>query len=91
MACDLRFPFKAGLLIQVKRTKKDKHGTAKGWPRPLKRGGHSLQVTITVFVSAKIRDFENWMLNTGPLYTGSTVLSYAFIDKFVLCPLRHVN
>ena len=37
MACDLRFPFKVGLLIQVKRTKKDKHGTAKVLPRPLKR------------------------------------------------------
>ena len=39
-----------------------------------------MQVTNTVCVWAKNRDFENWPLNrgwplnTGPLYTGSTVL-----------------
>ena len=43
---------------------------AQGWPRPLNRGGRLIQVTNT----AKNRDFENWPLNTGPLYTGSTVV-----------------
>ena len=71
--------FKGGRLIQVKITKKDKHGTASGWPRPLNRGGRLIQVTNTAFVCAKNRDFKNWPLNrgwplnTGPLYTGSTV------------------
>ena len=32
MTCDFRFPFNGGHLKQVRRTKKDKHGTAKGWP-----------------------------------------------------------
>ena len=32
-----------------------------------------MQLTNTAFVWAKNRDFENWPLNTGPLYTGSTV------------------
>ena len=47
-----------------------------GWPRPLNRGGRLIQVTNT----AKNRDFKNWPLNrgwplnTGPLYTGSTVV-----------------
>ena len=73
------FPFKGGRLIQVKITKKDKQRTAIGWPRPLNRGGRLIQVTNTAFVRAKNRDFENWplnrgwSLNTGPLYTGSTV------------------
>ena len=81
MTCDVRFLFKDGHLIQVKRTKKDKHGTAKGWPWLLKRGDHLIQVTITAFVLVKIWEFENWLLtsgwplNTGPLYTGSTVLT----------------
>ena len=71
--------FKGGRLIQVKITKKDKHRTATGWLRPLNRGGRLIQVTNTAFVRAKNRDFENWPLNrgwplnTGPLYTGSTI------------------
>ena len=42
--------------------------------------GRLIEVTITACVWAKIRDFKNWPLNrgwplnTGPLYTGSTVL-----------------
>ena len=43
MTCGFRFPFNGGRLTQVKRTKKDKHGTAKGWPRPLNRGSHLIQ------------------------------------------------
>ena len=70
----MAFPFKGGRLIQVKITKKDKHGTATGWPWPLNRGGRLIQVTNTAFVGANNRDFENWPLNTGPLYAGSTVL-----------------
>ena len=46
----VQFPFKGGRLIQVKITKKDKHGTATGWPRPLNRGGRLTQVTNTEFV-----------------------------------------
>ena len=71
-----QFPSKGGRLIQVKITKKDKHGTSTGWPRPC---GRLIQVTNTAFVWAKNRDFENcplnrvWSLNTGPLYTGSNV------------------
>ena len=75
----MAFLFKGGRLIQVKITKKDKHGTATGWPRPLNRGGRLIQVPNTAFVCANNRDFKNWPLNrgwplnTGPLYTGSTV------------------
>ena len=75
----IAFPFKGGRLIQVKITKKDKHGTATGWPRPFNRGGRLIQVTNTAFVCAKNRDFKKWPLNrgwplnTGPLYTGLTV------------------
>ena len=78
----MAFLFKGGSLIQVKITKKDKHGTATGWPRPLNRGGCLIQVPNTAFVSAKNRDFKNWPLNrgwplnTGPLYTGSTVFPF---------------
>ena len=81
MTCGFMFPFQGGRLIQVKRTKKDQHGTAaKGWPRPLNRGGRLIQVTIPASVWAKIRDFENWPLNRGwplntwPLYTRPTVI-----------------
>ena len=41
--------------------------------------GHLIQVKITAFVWTKVQDFENWLLNrewllnTGSLYTGSTV------------------
>ena len=41
--------------------------------------GHLIEVKITASVWAKIRYFENWplnrgwLLNAGPLYTGSTV------------------
>ena len=68
MTCDFRFPFKGGHLVQVKRTKKGKK-------MGLLKSGHGrlIQVTITVFLWAKIRNFENWPLNTGPLYKGSTV------------------
>ena len=60
------FPFEGGRLIQVKITKKDKHGTAIGWPRPRNRGGRLTQVTNTAFVWKKNRDFENWPLDRGP-------------------------
>ena len=75
----MAFPFKGARFIQVKITKKDKHGTATGWPRPLNRGGRLMQVPNTAFVCAKNRDFKKWPLNrgwplnTGPLYTGSIV------------------
>ena len=45
----------------------------------LLQGGRLIQVPNTAFVCAKNRDFKNWSLNrgwplnTGPLYTGSTV------------------
>ena len=80
MTCGFKFPVKGDRLIQVKTTKKNQHGTAKGWPQPLNRGGRLIQGVINAFVWAKIRGFENcplnrgWPLNTGPLYTGSTVL-----------------
>ena len=51
----------------MNKTKKDKYRTA-----------ILIQVTNTSFVRAKIRDFANWslngewLLNTGPLHTGST-------------------
>ena len=35
-----------------------------------------MQVTNTAFVLANNRDFENWPLNTEPLYTGSTVVIF---------------
>ena len=38
------------------------------------RGSRLIQVTNTAFVWAKNGDFVNWPLNTGPLYTGSTVV-----------------
>ena len=79
----MSFPFKGGRLIQIKITKKDKHGTATGWPRPLNRGGRLIQVPNTAFVGGKNRDFKKWPLNrgwplnTGPLYTGSTVTHFS--------------
>ena len=76
MARSFRFPIKDGRLIQVKETKKDKHGVAKGWSRPLNRGSRFIQLSIAMFVWAKIRDFKNWPLNRGPLYTGSTVSGF---------------
>ena len=82
-----KFPFKGGRLIQVKITKKDKHRTATGWPQPLNRGGRLIQVTNTAFVWANNRDFENWPLNrgwplnTGLLYTGSTVFLMVMQEK----------
>ena len=88
----MAFLFKGGRLIQVKITKKDKHGTAARWPRPLNRGGRLIQVPNTAFVCAKNRDFKNWPLNrgwplnTGPLYTGSTVCL-----NQILKPLLHVE
>ena len=76
-------PVKGGLLLRVKMTKKDKHRTATGWPRLLNKGGRLIQVTNAAFARAKIRGFENrpplnrgWPLNTGPLYTGSTVIEH---------------
>ena len=48
-----QFPFKGGHLIKVKITKKDKHGTAAGWPWPLNSGGHLIQVTNTACVLPK--------------------------------------
>ena len=44
------FPFKGGHLIQVKITKKDKHGIATGWLRLLNRSGRLIRVTNTAFV-----------------------------------------
>ena len=82
----MAFPFKGGRLIQVKITKTDKHVTAAGWPRPLNRGGRLIQVPNTEFVCAKNRDFKKWPLNrgwpldTGPLYTGSTVPLFLFFS-----------
>ena len=67
-------------------TKKDKHRTATGWPRPLNRGGGLIQVTNTAFVCAKNRNFKSWPLNrgwplhTGPSYTGLTVLQMWFLQ-----------
>ena len=37
--------------------------------------GRLIEVTITACVSGKSQDFENWPLNTGPLYTRSTVFT----------------
>ena len=61
--------------MRVKRAKTNKHGSAKGWPRTLERGGLLIQVTITAFVWAKIRDFktgslieQGWPLNTRPVF-----------------------
>ena len=65
MTRGFKFPFKGDRLIQVKKTKKEQHRTAKGRPRPLIRGGRLIQVAITAFVWAKIWDFENWPLNRG--------------------------
>ena len=36
-------------LMQVKITKRDKHRTVRGWPRPLNRGGRLIQVTNVAF------------------------------------------
>ena len=73
MTCGFRFSFNGGHLTQVKKPKKDKRGSAKWWLRPLNIGGRLILITITAFVWAKIRNFENWPLNTGWLYTGYTV------------------
>ena len=35
--------------MQVKITKRDKHRTVRGWPRPLNRGGRLIQVTNAAF------------------------------------------
>ena len=67
--------------------------------------GRLIEVTITACVWAKIRDFENWPLNrgwplnTGPLYTGSTVYSddrgigNGFKTEYTehLCPVKNLH
>ena len=40
--------------------------------------GHLIEVIITASVWAEIRVFKNWLLDTGPLYTGSTVITYTW-------------
>lgn len=40
MTCDFRFPFNGDCLTQLKGEKKGKHGTAKGWQRPLNTGNN---------------------------------------------------
>ena len=56
--------------MQVKITKTDKHGAAKGWPRPLIEVSRLIQVAKAKFVWGKLRKLAAY---TGPLYTDSTV------------------
>ena len=79
-----QFPFKGGHLIKVKITKKDKHGTAAGWPWPLNSGGHLIQVTKYSMYDRKNPDFKNW-----PLYTGSTVLCDRYMYESVKVRVTH--
>ena len=68
MTCGL-VSIQGGDFVQVKIPNKDKHETAKGWSRPLNRGGRLIQVQSTESVWARNRFFENrplkrwWPLN----------------------------
>ena len=45
------WPLNTGIKIQaLKITKKDKHRTARRWPRPLNRGGRLIQVINAAFI-----------------------------------------
>ena len=48
----------------------DKHGTAKGWPRPLNRGHRLIQVANIKFVWAKIPDYRGPGIEGGRLRQG---------------------
>lgn len=61
------------LLNAGKITKKGKHRNATGWLELLNRGCQVIKVTNRAIVWVKNQDLEKWLLNTRPLYTGSTV------------------
>ena len=60
----------AAFIIQVKITKKDKHRNATGWPRPLSRGGHLMQVTIKRLYERNIGTFTGCFIKGGRLIPG---------------------
>ena len=65
--CGISFQFKGGHLIQAKITKKDRHGTAKVWPRTLNRGVCMYRQTIGT-------------LNTGRLIEGGRLIQGRYIQ-----------
>ena len=75
------FPFTKWPLNTGQDNRNSSSGLSKGWPRPLNRGDRLIEVKITVIKGSNFRDFDNWPLNrgwplnTGPLNTGSTVVS----------------
>ena len=71
-----QFPFKGGHLIKVKITKKDKYGTAAGWPWPLNSGGHLIQVTNTACMTEKIRTLKTGHYIQVRLYCATGTCMY---------------
>ena len=69
------FPFEGGRLIQVKITKKDKHGTAIGWPRPHNRGGRLTQVTLIL----RLYERKIGTLKTDRLIEGRLIYKIVYL------------
>ena len=80
------FLLQSNHLIQVKTTETACWDLVKGWPQPLNRGDHLIEVKITVIKGSNFQDFDNWPLNRGwPLNTGSIV----FLTRDVLFELPY--
>ena len=73
-------------LKEVIIIKKTLLGTTRRWPRPLNRGGRSMEVLSLIIYTKYFWDFDTWPfsrvwplnggpLNGGPLNGGSTVLN----------------
>ena len=69
----------ADRLKEVIIIKKTLLGTTRRWPRPLNRGGRSMEVLSLIIYTKYFWDFDmwpfnrGWPLNEGPLNRGSTV------------------
>ena len=74
---DIVWPFNTG-----QDNRNSSLGLSKGWPRPLNRGDRLIEVKIKVNRENNFLDFDNWplnrgwLLNTGPLNTGLTVIKW---------------
>ena len=72
----------AGRLKEVIIIKKTLLGTTRRWPRPLNRGGRSMEVLSLIIYTKYFWDFDMWPfnrvwpLNRGPLNGGSTVIAF---------------
>ena len=91
----------ADSLKEVIIIKKTLLGTTRRWPRPrpLNRGGRSMEVLSLIIYTKYFWDFDMWPfkrecpLNGGPLNRGSTVFSFpaSYSAKKTCRELRKVN